>query len=916
MITLLGTISVPIALIYYSIHGGVPIISLEDVRKIVLYAHLLFLGGFIAKLISKLDTNSTGRYRAGLVHEKLAGLVNKKLAEREIRDLEDYSVEQVKLFKRRFLYFWCAMFFLYLVLTLQPVFSSPPDPWLRELSLGQVMGTEAFPLFAFALNNLSLICIFSCFIVLQDPVDALHSDSNATTKPAKPAVHSSFGRPQRRRSLPRFLISASTIAKKLCAYLRQRKHIVSFIILVGILTAAFPFLAFFKVGVKTNWSEYPVVFDALSGTLNAIVMARLIARLDSKLIGLPPWLISMLYFYAGIQPLFVVFELEPENYAAIKTAVLLVVFIFKIYFFLIIAYALQTGRVFNYFFCSRVLNDCVKAVELRRQESDAPVKSWRESLFKFLGWFAMSSFVGLLLYYVMRPEKNDPTLLFSFLLKHFTWLHLLLIAVIFALVKRAQVKDKKNGFPSIKPTHYRKLFELRFMLAKPESSAKTLELLTSRTVKQFTSFLLFFRFFWASLLLLYLALFIAGQIEPINPIPLQTDPPRRGEAAFGVGWTEKSRTIPVQAGPSNRAVTMFVAGWFDPTRPLFDQNEARLRGQPVVTLEPSKPATPTQTQDSSQVVLTSRGSLEAFETVPLSISEMLAKSKFPLLYFLLNNLAVLVVFWCFTILYLPHDDPNFDEKHRLLRNYSLLVCLLLTVLPLVIIVIKSGFTSVDAQRFSTMLGAIGGTLNAVAFALLFARLDSRLIGLKSSLVWILYAYAAVQPLFVTFGQHSNLLRAIAASAILAAFMFKVCLVLMVGHVRHSGLLGYLWFFPVLHKCVDSVYGNQFEIRSYSSAPEVFSFSIFNQNVEKYRAAEMYPTRARCDAAVKTVVSQMKDRNNYLKPEPIQNTFWTQISGLMPNEILCESIALNSEDERQALIDESIEKIPSCKYARG
>jgi hypothetical protein len=121
--------------------------------------------------------------------------------------------------------------------------------------------------------------------------------------------------------------------------------VISFALAIALLTATFPLIMLTKIGVKTNWSEYPAAFDALSGTINAIVLALLVARLDSKLLGLPSWLICILYFYAGVQPMFVVFELHPEVYAGIKTAVLWVVFIFKIYFFLIIFYSLQTGRM-------------------------------------------------------------------------------------------------------------------------------------------------------------------------------------------------------------------------------------------------------------------------------------------------------------------------------------------------------------------------------------------------------------------------------------------------------------------------------------------------------------------------------------------------------------------------------------------
>src|SRR6185503_15541898 len=87
----------------------------------------------------------------------------------------------------------------------------------------------------------------------------------------------------------------------------------------------------------------------------------LIARLDSKLVGLPSWLISILYSYAAAQPLFVVFELnQTEVFDKITTGVLIFVFVSKIYFFLIITYALQTGKMLNYLSCFPILEKRAK----------------------------------------------------------------------------------------------------------------------------------------------------------------------------------------------------------------------------------------------------------------------------------------------------------------------------------------------------------------------------------------------------------------------------------------------------------------------------------------------------------------------------------------------------------------------------
>jgi uncharacterized protein YegP (UPF0339 family) len=291
---------------------------------------------------------------------------------------------------------------------------------------------------------------------------------------------------------------------------------------------------------------------------------------------------------------------------------------------------------------------------------------------------------------------------------------------------------------------------------------------------------------------------------------------------------------------------------------------------------------------------------------------------FSFVFLVINNFSVLCVFWCFTVLYIPADDKKFVEKRHLLRNYAGLICVLLTVLAplLAIIVTGNRFTQSEVEKIPTVLGALGGTLNAVAFALLIGRLDSRIIGLRALLVTVLYAYAALQPLFVTFNQPSNLLKFIATSAMIAAFIFKICLVLMVGHVRRSdGLIDYLWIFPALNSSVNSVFSNQFEIKVYSRKPGLFTFSIFNKNVETYRATEMYTDRARCDAGIKVLVKAMEKRENYsAHPKKLQGTYWLTVRSR--GHLICESTGLRSQKQANELIYDSIAKIPYCKYDRG
>jgi len=180
-----------------------------------------------------------------------------------------------------------------------------------------------FTFVTYSLNNLGSWIIFVCFIIASTP----GPDENSTKQ-------------------------------------AERKfHFSVFILAVLILT--FPVVMAMEVfsGISgTNLINTIVVFDAVSGILNAVTLALLIARFDNKLIGLPSYLISILYFYAAVQPLFVAFELPGEISQIIKTCVLIVVFISKIYFFLIITFVLQTGRMLTYLYCYPTLNKRVDSI--------------------------------------------------------------------------------------------------------------------------------------------------------------------------------------------------------------------------------------------------------------------------------------------------------------------------------------------------------------------------------------------------------------------------------------------------------------------------------------------------------------------------------------------------------------------------
>ena len=314
---IVGLISAIASFVYY-VRGAIKETELGDLNRNLLVlsdcAHLLFIFLFICILIYVLDDNDRGRYHARKVRERV---FNEKLSREEQDALLNEGQTQVAQFKRFFLSFWAALFFLYLAFLakhLAPLAGDKPITTIAGL-----ITTSAFPFLTFALNNISVWYIFLCFTVLYLPA----RDQEST---------------HRRNRLIRFSLFA-----------------------LSILVLSFPLVLFSQSSAITSTQDPTLLncytyFDAISGIINAIVVALLIARLDSKLIGLRSWLILVLYTYSAVQPLFAVFEQKALVFQQIQTLVLIAVFLCKVYFFLIIYYALQTGRMLNYLFCFPILN--------------------------------------------------------------------------------------------------------------------------------------------------------------------------------------------------------------------------------------------------------------------------------------------------------------------------------------------------------------------------------------------------------------------------------------------------------------------------------------------------------------------------------------------------------------------------------
>jgi hypothetical protein len=906
IIAVLGIILFFAEEVYYVWHGPEYGKLLEPMtaKLIVDYAHIVFIAVFILVLIRVLDDNDRGSYRVKLVYERV--FKKPKKGEESVDKALESSQEQLKTFKRRFLWFWVGMLCLYVSFacqhTYEASFEPAKEPAGKEVSLslaGSSHGEEGefkgklslniadeahrapsenspsipkksdqeklptklvFSSLAFFFNNFTLLFVFSCFLVMY--------------------------------------IRPDEVKKK------ERKYLVGAVVAVGFLVILFFSFLILNWGKFTPKSagNYVAIFDALSGVINAVVLALLIARLDSKLVGLPSWLISILYSYAAVQPLFLVFEVsDSELLKTITTLVLIFVFISKIYFFLIIFYALQTGKMLNYLTCFPILR--------KRAEEPVGNADTRSSALKRVMMFGFS---------VLRPNA-----------------------------KRLGKRPQKHVAASV-----------RSLRSYPTEISTRVCMSASRALRNRRS--LDVSELLGGLTILYFFISMIG-----SQVISGTD----ALAAAGVGSVAVYMSPNVPKPPATFDVIVGVAQLFFVLLMMATLFlVARFNGccQPLAAA--TGQAIFDEPLNYGDLIQKGKKQLEKFKRyflyfwymtfllymvflsrlfflpqqvcsyfTPKSIECMVALLFYPTLEFLLSSLNLMCAFWCFIALQSPTfskpygvtrersdmlrkhfeaKQKRFEARQKMLVNYSSFVILLfIAIFPLLLLGIGGSELSENQLiDYVTVFDGVTGLLSAIVLALLIARMDSKLFSLPSRLIWMLFTYASIQSLFIAFAQNLPVLQMVRTSVLTTALGLKICFFLIVAHSLQSGrMLNYLVCFPLLKERVDSIFENQFEIRLARAEDDKFTFSILKKNRLLYSAAKTFKSREKCDKAIKKLRELMKESGPYGAPQHSSGTYWVEVK--LGDKLLCESIPLRSADEALDLIDDSMSKVPYCKYNR-
>jgi hypothetical protein len=389
LLSLLGFISFFASLIYYLRHQDTEYFTPEKIQFSIYIAHLIILAIFIGWLIGLFDNDNEDLEKIEFTYHRI---FNEPAV--QVKDVEAKSRKQLKKFKIYFFWFWIAMYCLYISFTFSAYFESPTATAENNTQASHSTESSNKEHKADSAQEVKIYIQIDGVNVTkvdsnrtnEDKPDSAHSETPKTpavTEEPKPENKAASSETRTNsKSIYGYIFPFLTFALNnigsifiYCCFtalfipatnpnaeIRQKRHIFFWNGMILLFTLSFWIILFIRGYEKTDFYEYITVYDALSGVINAVVLALLIGRLDSKLIGLRSYLISVLYIYSAVQPLFVVFD-QPEAVSkAIKIFVLIFVFIFKIYFFLIITYALQTGRMLNYLFCFPALNERVDSV--------------------------------------------------------------------------------------------------------------------------------------------------------------------------------------------------------------------------------------------------------------------------------------------------------------------------------------------------------------------------------------------------------------------------------------------------------------------------------------------------------------------------------------------------------------------------
>lgn len=119
-----------------------------------------------------------------------------------------------------------------------------------------------------------------------------------------------------------------------------------------------------------------------------------------------------------------------------------------------------------------------------------------------------------------------------------------------------------------------------------------------------------------------------------------------------------------------------------------------------------------------------------------------------------NNLAAAFLFLCYFSLTNITAYKDDDETDSDISDYSTKVYLFLAVLTTIQLICyllcTTGHLNYDVQKINLVFKALSGFLVFLSMATVVGRLDSKFVNAQFGVIFLLYMYASIQPLFVFF----------------------------------------------------------------------------------------------------------------------------------------------------------------------
>lgn len=267
---------------------------------------------FILNRKSFSGTIHIGRYE--IYHKRI---LNSTLTNPEKEAAKMVSRLNTRIFGRYWFLFWKWIFLLYILLFARYIIGDSLNQYTLYTISANVL--ETF------LNSFSMVYVFICFLLLQSPINSLDYNPDSVIDKMIGFFNN--------RDLSLAVVKGFSIVHlfSLTTYLLLKNRLQWTI----------------DADILADLNNFNMLFKASSGIFNCVALALLIARLDSKIINVPSNLISVLILYAAVQPLYAYFDDPKELFVVMCVSAFTLAC--KVYFYLIVAFIIKTGRLGDLF---------------------------------------------------------------------------------------------------------------------------------------------------------------------------------------------------------------------------------------------------------------------------------------------------------------------------------------------------------------------------------------------------------------------------------------------------------------------------------------------------------------------------------------------------------------------------------------